>query len=140
MPNLDSVSIDTLRSELRRVESAKATQRLMIAIAYMDGVSQTELARRYGYSRKTIYNWLTRIERTGLSEALEDEPRSGRPPRLSKADRHRLAEHLRTNPSDFDYNAAEWTPELVQQHLADTFDESYTVRSARRMLNEALLD
>jgi len=137
MPHLESISIGTLRSELRRADSAKAAQRLMITIAYKDGVSQTELARRYGYARKTIYNWLTRLERSPLPEGLEDDPRPGRPPRLDETDRRRLADHLRGESSAFGYDASEWTPELVRRHVAETFDVRYTVRSAGRLLKRS---
>jgi transposase len=137
MPTLDSVSVETLRDELRRVDSPKAAQRLMIAIAHKDGVSQTTLARRYGYSRKTVYNWLTRLERESLSAALEDDPKPGRPSRLDDAERRRLEAHLRMDPAAFEYDDSEWTPELVRRHLSDAFDVSYTLRSARTMLNEA---
>jgi len=137
MPTLDSVSVETLRDELRRVDSPKAAQRLMIAIAYKDGVSQTTLARRYGYSRKTVYNWLTRLEREPLSEALVDDPKPGRPSRLDDAERRRLEAHLRMEPAASGYAAAEWTPELVRRHLSEAFDVSYTLRSARTLLDEA---
>jgi transposase len=109
MPHLESISTGTLRSELRRADAAKAAQRSMVAIAYEDGVSRTELARRYGYARQTIYNWLTRLERSSLPGGLEDDPRPWRPPRLDETDRRRLADHLRTEPSAFGYEASEWT-------------------------------
>ncbi|OAQ51951.1 hypothetical protein HTG_14965 [Natrinema mahii] len=44
MDHLDKTSVEELQDALARVEGAKPTQRLLAAIAYKNGVTQTELA------------------------------------------------------------------------------------------------
>jgi transposase len=44
------------------VWTKKPTQRLLAAIAYKNGVSQTELAKWYDVQRRTIYSWLKRLD------------------------------------------------------------------------------
>jgi transposase len=50
------------------VDGKKPTQRLLAAIAYKNGILQTELAEWYDVQRRTIYNWLKRLD---IDESLE---------------------------------------------------------------------
>lgn len=85
MDHLDAISIEDLHRALDEVEGKTPTQRLTAAIAYKNGVSQTELAEWYDVQRRTIYSWLTRLEEEPLAQAVCDAPRSGRPRKLSEA-------------------------------------------------------
>lgn len=136
MTKLDDVDADALRETLSEVDSAKAAKRLMVALAYKDGVSVSELARRYGVPRSTLYYWLDRFEELPIGEAIEDEPRPGRPRKLDADDRRALAAHIADDPSDHGYDAEEWTPEVVQRHIERAFDTSYSVGHVRRLLRE----
>ena len=44
MDHLDEISVEELQDALDNVEGNKPTQRLLAAIAYKNGVTQTELA------------------------------------------------------------------------------------------------
>ncbi|WP_162224626.1 helix-turn-helix domain-containing protein, partial [Halorussus amylolyticus] len=61
MDKLDGVSRDALRDELEAAETAKAAKRLMVALAYKDGVSVAALSERYGIPKSTLYYWLDRL-------------------------------------------------------------------------------
>jgi transposase len=50
-----------------------------------DGMPNAQIAREVGVSRPTVISWRDRYSRGGI-KALEDEPRSGRPPRIDEAD------------------------------------------------------
>jgi len=52
--HLDEISIEELQTALDNVEGEKPTQRLLAAIAYKNGVSQTELSGWYDVQRRTI--------------------------------------------------------------------------------------
>jgi predicted DNA-binding protein YlxM (UPF0122 family) len=55
------------------VEGNKPTQRLLAAIAYNNGLTQTELAEWYDVQRRTIYSWLKRLETDeSLEQAVAD--------------------------------------------------------------------
>ncbi|MFC6723546.1 helix-turn-helix domain-containing protein, partial [Halobium palmae] len=58
MDHLDEISVEELQRALNEVEGNKPTQRLTAAIAYKNGVTQTELSEWYGVQRRTIYSWL----------------------------------------------------------------------------------
>lgn len=137
MSRLEDVSIEALRDALAMVENKRPTQRLMIAIAYKRGVTQTELAEWYDIERKTVYNWLTRFEGVDdLVAAARDRHRSGRPRKLSDTQEQQLASTLQRSPTDVGYNQSSWTPTLVQQYIREAFEVEYSVESCRRRLEE----
>jgi chromosome segregation and condensation protein ScpB len=85
MDHLDELTAEELRDALDNVDGKKQTQRLLAAIAYKNGVTQTELAGWHGVQRKTICNWFKRLETDPLEQAVADDHSSGRPQAHSKA-------------------------------------------------------
>ena len=136
MNKLDEVGADDLRRALSTVESAKAAKRLMVALAYKDGVSVSVLARRYDIPRSTLYYWLDRFEEQSIDDAIEDEPRPGRPPKLSESGRRRLRSALDRTPAEFGYGADSWTPSLVTSYVEEAFGVSYSEGHVRRLMRE----
>lgn len=136
MDKLAEVSADDLRAALADVESAKAAKRLMVALDYKDDVAVATLADRYGVPRSTLYYWLDRFEEQSIADAVEDEQRPGRPPRLTDAARATLQTDLADDPSDHGYDAETWTPELVQRHIEREYGVSYSTGHVRRLLRE----
>jgi transposase len=137
MDHLANVSVEQLQQALEAVEGKKATLRLTAAIAYKNGISQTELAEWYDVQRRTIYSWLTRLDSDSLADAVQDEDRSGRPRKLDPGQYAQLTELLTEPPKAAGYDAATWTPALVQQCLVDRFDVAYSQPSCRRLMKEA---
>lgn len=137
MTRLTEVTVEQLRRALDDVNGSKPTLRLTAAIAYMNGVSQTELAEWFGVSRRTIYGWLTRLEEKPIAEAVHDDPRPGRPGKLSTAQRSRLETRLQEPPTRAGYDEPAWTPSLVREYLVERFDVAYSRSSCRRLMKEA---
>lgn len=137
MSQLEDVSADELRSALESISEKKPALRLVAAIAYKNGVTQTELSAWFGVERKTIYNWFQRIEDgETLVDAVTDDPRPGRPRKLSRDDQRQLADDLDGPPDALGYDESEWTPTLLQAHVESAFGESYSLPSCRRLLRE----
>ncbi len=136
MERLEDVPVEELRTALERVEGKKPAMRLLAAIAYKHGVTQTELAEWYGVERKTIYNWFTRIEEGPIEEAVVDEKRPGRPPKLGREAREALRADLERSPTDVGYDGEVWTPDLVREHVRTRFGVEYSESSCRRLLLE----
>lgn len=137
MDHLDAISVEDLQRTLDDVDGKKPTQRLLAAIAYKNGVSQTELAEWHDVQRKTIYSWLTRLDGESLERAVTDAHRPGRPPKLSPDQRTRLERTLHEPPTEAGYDALAWTPPLVRQYLNGTFDVDYSLSSCRRLMRDA---
>jgi transposase len=134
MDKLADIAVESLRERLRTAESAKAAKRLMIALAYKDGVSVDVLSARYGLSRSTVYSWLDRFENRSMEAAIQDDSRPGRPPKLDEKQKTAVLTALESPPSTFDYNQSTWTPELLQHHIEREFQVSYSLGHTRRFL------
>lgn len=134
MGGLDGVAADDLRAALDEIDDAKGVMRLMVALAYEDGIPVDVLSERYGVPRSTIYHWLARFEEREIRAAATDDRRPGRPPRLDEADRRRLAKRLRRPPSACGYDAPEWSAPLVREHVAQVYGVEYSLGHARRLL------
>lgn len=62
MEHLTAITVEDLQQALDSADEKTPTQRLIVAIPYKNGVTQTELAEWFDVERKTIYNWLIRLE------------------------------------------------------------------------------
>ena len=138
MDHLDEISVEELHDALDNVEGKKPTQRLLAAIAYKNGVDQTELAEWYDVERRTIYSWLKRLDTDeSLEQAVSDAHRSGRKRKLSEIQQKEFEATVHGSPDEVGIDAPAWTPALVQQYLAETYDVEYSILSCRRLLKEA---
>jgi transposase len=107
MNKLEDVDVGALRDALGEASSAKATKRLMIALAYADGVRVETLSERYEIPRATVYSWLDRFKHQSISEAMEDESRPGRPSKLTASQWERLSDELAGSPAKVGYETSE---------------------------------
>src|SRR5512135_2340424 len=71
-------------ARLPSVPSGLAKRARMVLLA-ADGMPNAQIARAAGVSRPTVIGWRDQYQQGGIA-ALEDEPRSGRPPGISEAD------------------------------------------------------
>ena len=136
MEKLEDLDDDDLREALSEAEGAKAAKRLMVALAYKDGVSVSAMEDRYGIPRSTLYYWLDRFENYSIVDAIEDESRPGRPPKLDTSDRESLRADLEDSPSEHGYDESEWTPDLVRRHIDRVYDTTYSEGHVRRLLRQ----
>lgn len=58
MRKLEGISTERLRTALDDADEAKAATRLVVALAYKDGVHVETLVERYGIPQSTIDDWL----------------------------------------------------------------------------------
>ncbi|QLH82053.1 IS630 family transposase [Halosimplex pelagicum] len=138
MDHLDEISVEELQNALDNVEGNKPTQRLLAAIAYKNGVTQSELAEWHDTGRRTIYSWLMRLDTDEpLEQAVSDAHRSGRKRKLSESQQEKFEQAVHEPPEEVGIDAPAWTPALVQEFLEDTYGVEYSYPSCRRLLKEA---
>jgi transposase len=138
MDHLENISVEALQDALDSAEGTKPAERLVAAIAYKNGVTQTELAEWYGVQRRTVYSWLERLDTDEpLEQAVSDDKRTGRKRKLSDSQQESFEAVVQNPPAEVGVDAPAWTPALVQQYLEETYDVEYSVPSCRRLLREA---
>lgn len=96
-------------------------------------LSQAEIARRLGISRATVSDWAQQVSTGGL-RALRRRSSTGRPPRLSAAQKKRLVQILKKGAQAAGYPTERWTMERVQQIIQREFDVIYHVHYMNRLL------
>jgi transposase len=138
MDHFDEIAVEELQDALDKVDGNKPTQRLLAAIAYKNGVTQTELAEWYGTGRRTIYSWLMRFDTDEpFEEAVIDDKRTGRKRKLSETQQQEFEETVHEPPTEVGIDAPAWTPALVQEFLEESYGVEYSYPSCRRLLKEA---
>lgn len=137
MDRLPDTSVEDLQRALNSVDRKTPAMRLIAAIAYKNGVTQSALADWFDVERKTIYNWLTRFEERDVESAIRDDHRTGRPRKLSDDQLDKLESILQHPPTDVGFDAPAWTTALVQDFISERFDTEYSRPSCRRLLREA---
>ena len=137
---LDAISMETLQRRLHEAAGRKATLRLVVAIEYKDGTPAEKIAAKYDVPRATVYDWLDRFEERGLDDALCDATPPGKERALTASQQRDLEVTLRRAPTEAGYDAGGWTTALVQQHVQDQFDVTYSRRHVVRLLREAGLE
>lgn len=135
---IPDLTVEDLQSKLAETDDdGKAVKRLMVAIAYKQGQSPGDIEDTFGISSKNVYVWLDRFEERGLDKALHDEPKPGRPSKLTDDQFDELEAILDKSPEDAGYDVQAWSPKFVQHWLKTQFDIEYTERHIRRLMHDA---
>jgi transposase len=142
MSTLENISTEDLREVLAAVEGKKPTQRLMVAINYLeeDDAGMAEVAERYGYTGPWLSGWLDRLERLAdepFEQVVYDEQRSGRPSDLTEQEREQFEKAINNPPEESGIDAPAWSVSLARYYLREEFDVEYCERHVRRLLSEA---
>lgn len=137
MIQLEKTSLEELRSLLDEVEEKVPTQRVLAAIGRKLGASTEDLVELHDVSGDTIRNWLKRFKEQPIDQAPCDDPRSGRPPKLSNEKKVEFFTDLHESPEEFGYDRQVWFPLLAYHHLKDKYEVEYSLPHIRRMMREA---
>lgn len=137
MAKLEDISVEELEAVLEDVDGKRPTQRLMAAIMYKRGPSVPMLAEWLDMRERTIYDWFDRLEEQPIKDAVTDDHRSGRPPKLADEEREAFENAVTKPPSESGYDQPAWSTKLAQQFLGEEFDVEYSMRHITRLLNEA---
>src|SRR3954471_18877826 len=100
--------------KLTRSSSAPAghVQRARMVLLAAEGVSNTEIGRQIGMTRRTVIAWRARYE-AGAIEALADLPRSGRPAVIDEPTV--IVSTLHPPPAEL--AVTHWSARLLADHL-----------------------
>jgi transposase len=96
---LHDAEIHTLTAMHRLHPSRRARMRAHGILLSHQGFAMRRIADIYQVSRYAVSAWIERWHRAGLV-GLYDRPRSGRPPRLTADDQHKVDQYLQEHPKD----------------------------------------
>ena len=137
MVRLEDIPKEDLWQLLDDIDGSVPTQRVLAAIATKQGDSTGRLADRHNVSQQTIRNWLDRFDNRPLEDAPFDDPRAGRPRKLTPDEQDRLMAELNESPKSVGFDRQAWFPRLVYHHLQSEYGVEYSLRHIRRLMREA---
>lgn len=109
------------RSDLEALSRSRSAargrvDRAVVLLSYADGAVISAIARERGMARSAVNRIVNRALEKGAWAALEDQARSGRPPRLTKEGRAWLVSLACQKPKELGYPHELWTIDLLVRH------------------------
>jgi transposase len=95
-----------------------------------EGLAPVDVARRLGVNRRSVRRWRA----LGEHQKLAARPASGRPPKLTEAQRERLVGHLLDGPLTCGYGTELWTCPRIVEVIRRRFKVRYHASHVGRLL------
>ena len=111
--------------ESRRLQAAEELQR---------GLSQSQVARKFGVSRTTASRWFRALSGKGV-EGLRKRRAPGRPSRLTKDQMQAVAELYQAGPRLAGFETDRWTTALFAEAIFARFEVRYDPDHVGRIMH-----
>lgn len=132
---LADMSKEELSALYKKENNVKGKLRLLAVIQRKEGKTLDDIAYSLKKPKTTIHDWLQRIESKSLKN-LYDVKQSGRPSKLSKEEKSKLAEVLSEKPEKQGIPFVIWTTSLVQYVIHKLFNVLYKLRNVEYLVKE----
>ncbi len=117
---LSSKEIEELTKIKRsRTEGLARTQRADILLSYHQGQTVSAIAKRLRTNRPKIERTINRALQVGALAALNDFPRTGKPPKITQEAKTWVLSLACQKPKDFGYAAELWTMSGLANHIRE---------------------
>ena len=123
---------------MTRQEVGRVAQRAQMILLSAQQRTVPEIARIFDVEYKTVRKWMRRFNVAGPA-GLYDEPRSGRPHKLTEAVRDKLVEMIQQDPEQSGYLATFWTVAMLVLALAEQVRVHLSPSTVRQALHQARL-
>ena len=127
--------IRRLRREAMADKATRVMTRLHGIALSLEKYSVNEIARLLDVQRSTAHAWIRAWNDHGVDGLLEGH-RSGRPSRLTAADRERIHDIVDSGPVAFGLNTGVWTSPIVAKVIEMEFGVTYHPGHIRKLLAE----
>lgn len=124
-----------LEETSRQTKDARVYRRAMAILHIDDGDHPEAVADALGVSQMSVYRWINRYNAERSTAALEDRPRSGRPPVMASISDEEFDQIVAQSPLSLDYRAFAWTVPLLRGHIERTYKISLSDETVRRRLH-----
>ena len=139
MHRLRPLNLDSMRTELAapagRSHEWRYAHRLHAVLLVGVGHSCYQVASWLGGDARSIERWVQAFDRHGV-DGLKSHPGSGRPARLTPAQRAQLALDLSAEPVELGFAQAHWSGKLLARHLERQFGIRLSQRHCQRLLQQ----
>jgi transposase len=123
---------------MTRQEIGRVAQRAQMILLSAQRRTVPEIARIFDVEYKTVRKWMRRFNVAGPA-GLYDEPRSGRPHKLTETVRDKLVEMIQQDPEQSGYLATFWTVAMLVLALAEQVPVHLSASTVRQALHQVRL-
>jgi len=120
---------------MTRQEVGRVAMRAHIVLLSARGYTVPEIVKIHDTSNTTVYKWFDRFDAQG-PEGLYDQPRAGRPPKVTDEVKKTLEETLDDPPTQQGYTFTVWTVALLREHIERELDVQVCQDTIRRTLHQ----
>src|SRR5215211_7634499 len=109
-------TVKRLKQELEKAYARgdlRAVRRLSVLVMIGSRMALEDILALWNVSQQSLYTWLNEFVKDRW-DSLEYEKAPGRPPRLTKSQKRKLAEWLEAGPEACGYASGCWTSILIQ--------------------------
>lgn len=120
-------TVKRMQQELKKAYvrgDKQAVRRLSVLIMIGKRMRLEHILSLWNISQQSVYNWLNEFVRERW-ESLGYEKAPGRPPRLTKTQKRKLAEWIEAGPEASGYASGCWTSVLIQDLIDQKFHVLY---------------
>lgn len=129
---------DQEQEELKRMvrrEIGRVSQRAQMVLLSIRRRKVPEIANIFGVCEPTVRFWIHSFNKHG-PEGLYDQPRSGRPRKVTDEIKHELIQLVQDDPNRAGYLATIWTVAMLALALVKTFGVTLSLGSVRKVLHQ----
>lgn len=131
IPDAETVVL-AIHDEIRRSPEARYTHRLHGLLLVAQGMSALEVARIQGDGARTVAQWVRRFQQYGFAGLTEGD-RSGRPRRLTEAQREGVGAALRKTPEEMGLTGTIWDGKTLAMYIERQWGVNLSVRQCQRL-------
>lgn len=125
---------DALR-RIRLTREQMAERRLQAARDLKEGMTEADVARKYGVSPVSAWRWHQTLQREGI-EGLRLKKAKGAEPRLDATQKKRLAKILEEGPTRHGWATELWSGKRVAEVIRKEFRVHYHRKHIPRLLRQ----
>ncbi len=122
-----------LRALARRERDGRVAARVIALTNALDGMSREAAARAAGMDRQTLRDWVHRFNAEGV-EGLRDQPRPGRPPRMTEGQQAAFEALVLRGPDPERDGVSAWRLADVCAHAGRAYGVRYSEWGMARLL------
>jgi transposase len=127
--------LETLRREAHAEKVPRVALRIQGVMLSIDQHSASRIAELLHVHRVTVNQWINAWNTHG-EEGLLEGHRSGRPPRLSEAQKEHLYDIIESGPVAYGLGSGVWTSPIIRGIILDEFRVAYHDGHVRKLLKE----
>lgn len=132
LPLIDKEEIKKL---YRQEKDSLAKIRLQACLLRKEGNTLSHISNKVEYPLTTVGDWLRRIHNESLSRRYSIK-QSGRPSRLSVAQKNELKEILQKSPEKVGIPYTVWTTKLLLCYISEKYNINYQIRQIEKLVKK----